>query len=54
MEIWSSFRGNAPDEKMVGAFGCGDPEAVWKCMVVIDLSDKEPEDWGLVNRQVGY
>ena len=30
--------------KMIGAFGCGDPNAIWKSIAEIDLDGKEP-DW---------
>jgi len=30
--------------KMIGAFGCGDPDALWKPIAVVDLAGDEP-DW---------
>lgn len=42
IRILSSFR--ADGSKMVGAFGCGDPDASWGEIGVIDLTDAtEPE-----------
>ena len=31
-------------EKMIGAFGMGDPNATWKCVTEVDLEGEEP-DW---------
>lgn len=41
MEVQASYTG--PD-KMIGMFGCGDENAVWKVVAVVDLDGKEP-DW---------
>jgi hypothetical protein len=45
MAVLSSFR--LDGRKMIGMFGAGDPEAVWRCLRVIDLSGDEP-DWGRI------
>ena len=42
MIILSSYCKNG--DKMIGAFGCGDPNAIWKPIAEIDLDGKEP-DW---------
>ena len=42
MVILSSYCKNG--DKMIGAFGCGDPNAIWKPIAEIDLDGKEP-DW---------
>ena len=42
MHILSSYRENGA--KMIGMFGVGDPNAVWKPIAVVDLHDEEP-DW---------
>lgn len=41
MYILSSFGSYG---KMIGAFGCGDPDAVWKPIAKVDLNGDEP-DW---------
>jgi len=43
MTILSSY--HAGGHKMIGMFGMGDPEAVWRPIAVIDLDGPEP-DWG--------
>jgi hypothetical protein len=40
MEIWSSF--HPTGEKMIGAFGSGDPNAEWRVIGIVDLNGKEP------------
>jgi len=42
MQVWSSYCKDG--EKMVGAFGMGDPGGEWKCMAVVSLV-AEPPDW---------
>jgi hypothetical protein len=45
MHILSSYcdpKGEFAGEKMIGAFGCGDPKAIWKDVEVVDLYGKEP------------
>lgn len=47
MEIQSSYcdpKGKFAGEKMIGAFGCGDPKSTWKTVAVVDLDGTEP-DW---------
>ena len=49
MEIQSSFRRNG--HKMIGMFGCGDPESVWKAVAIVDLDGQEP-NWEAIEQSV--
>lgn len=40
MEVQASVRRNGA--KMIGAFGCGDPEAVWQTVATVNLDGEEP------------
>lgn len=42
MEVQSSYRRDG--HKMIGMFGCGDPDSVWRTIAVVDLNGEEP-DW---------
>lgn len=42
MLVLSSYRPQG--DKMIGFFGCGDPQAVWATVAVVGLRDEEP-DW---------
>lgn len=45
MLVLSSY---CPDGvKMIGAFGCGDPEATWQVVAEVNLAGAEPE-WALI------
>lgn len=48
MEIQASFRQNG--RKMIGAFGCGDPESTWKTVAVVNLDGTEP-DWKAIEEK---
>lgn len=53
MEIWSSYcdpRGKFSGQKMIGAFGMGDPKAVWQCWESVDLNGMEP-DWKAIQNK---
>lgn len=40
--VLSSYRANG--DKMIGMFGCGDPDAKWRVIAQVDLDGEEP-DW---------
>ena len=42
MRILSSYTRSG--DKMIGAFGCGDPDAVWREIGLVELADSAP-DW---------
>lgn len=37
-------------EKMIGFFGCGDPQSEWRPVTFVDLHGPEP-DWEAIERQ---
>lgn len=39
--------GRFEGQKMVGAFGCGDPKGTWKTIATVDLNGPEP-DWAKI------
>lgn len=53
MEIWSSYCSpnsvKFAGHKMIGAFGVGDRDAVWKVVATVDLDGPEP-DWEKLNQ----
>lgn len=44
MEVLSSY--TPKGEKMIGAFGSGDPASEWRRIAMIDLTVPESPDWG--------
>lgn len=46
MEIQSSY---TDEGKMIGMFGCGDPEAEWRTVYTVDLRGSEP-NWEKIER----
>lgn len=51
MEIQASYcNGGAHDgAKMIGMFGCGDPNGTWKVVETIDLNGSAPV-WGEIEK----
>ncbi len=50
MYVLSSYtQVQGKETKMIGFFGCGDPNAVWKPVATVDLAGAEP-DWKEINR----
>jgi hypothetical protein len=55
MEIWTTYcdpKGKFAGQKMIGAFGCGDPKAIWKPCAKINLNGKEP-NWKALDKKCG-
>ena len=50
MLVMSSFRRDG--HKMIGMFGSGDPDAVWRLVATVDLRGPEP-DWDEIARKGG-
>jgi hypothetical protein len=48
MAILSSFHTNG--HKMIGMFGCGDPDAKWRPIAIVELADDEP-DWERIRKE---
>lgn len=54
MLIQSSYcdpNGKHSSQKMIGAFGCGDPKATWKTIAVVNLDGTEP-DWDKIDKSI--
>jgi len=49
MQILASY--NEDGTKMIGAFGCGNPNATWKIIKIVELDGKEP-DWHCIENNV--
>jgi len=45
MHVMASY---SDGQKMIGMFGMGDPDAVWRTVATVDLCSSEP-DWGLLS-----
>lgn len=53
LEVQCSYcnpRGKHSGQKMIGAFGCGDPKAIWKAVATVNLDGQEPDWKALDNR----
>ena len=51
MAVMSSYTNiTGKTEKMIGAFGMGDPNAKWRPIAVIDLNGEEP-DWESIGKE---
>jgi hypothetical protein len=49
MQILASY--NEDNTKMIGMFGCGNPDATWKIIKIVELDGKEP-DWKYIEDNV--
>jgi len=49
MQILASY--NEDNTKMIGMFGCGNPNATWKIIKIVELDGKEP-DWKYIEDNV--